>query len=591
MIRKKSIIIRLTGLAILMISSTCLSLPIIQPEINKHSLQNSRGFDPATYTGYVRDQSGTPLKGALVRLFSDGYQVSIDYTDGYGYYCVGNDYISLGQMEVSKSGYYTKIISVSSHGGSYNFNLESITNPLIEDFEFETLGSNPQNWKVHELSGYSEVMIIDSKNEGLVINPSSKMVKISQQVYGASPLIDSIKASNFDPTSPILLSFQLVYTTQNNEEDNYGYVKIFSNSVIELLSIQFSSLGIYFTENGELIRTLLKSDFIQGQLYQVDIAMQFDDEFHIGYTIYIDKQLIMYDSVEVNDNVSYLRFGVNAYSLTNLYIDNVYFNQVNVGNVINNYPISVAYPLCRIFAPEVEGVESYYSVGSIFSVDLTFSIAFGASAGYGGFSISIPLASMNLIEDENRFGFMVDHTDQDEIIFIRNDFLIDIKEIILPGESEVYLELITNLEFIQAEFDEMSVIDYQNQYEDSMLYTSGYSKIGEHLTEYDNPNGKIECYVEEASSTFGISVKLTFGKFITISAKVTFSNTIYARTGLWIDRSIAPKFEYGRPEIFLAHLGIQPYIVKSYTEPNPTPKPIPKPPLFPKPPKPPISPD
>jgi len=410
-------------------------------------------------------------------LFSDGYQVSTDFTDDNGYYCVGNDYITLGQMEASKSGFYTKWKSVSSHGGSYDFYLDIITHPhpLIEDFENDAIGSDPQNWRVTELNGYSKVTIIDSDSEVLNINPSSKMAKISQETSGAAPHMESIEASNFDPSTPIILSFQIAYKTQNVEEDNYGYVNIYSDSVFELLSIKFSSLGIHYTENGERIRTLLTSDFTLGQLYQVDIIMQIDDNSNIGYTIYIDKQLIFYDSVDINDHISYLRFGVNAHSLTKLYIDNIFFNHVEVGNVVIDHPISLAYPLCRLFAPEVKGVESEYHVGSIYSVDLTFLIAFGASAGYFGLSISIPLADMNLIKYKNYYGVMLGQTHQDAIVFIRMDLLIDKKEIILPGESEAYLELFTNLEFIRAEFDDLPVTDYQNQYEESMPYTRGYS--------------------------------------------------------------------------------------------------------------------
>lgn len=84
-----------------------------------------------TYTGYVRDMNGRGISNVYVRLFSQGYQVSTDYTDSNGYYCVGNDIVIGGYISVQKTGWVSQSKSVSTSGGTYNFNLKTSALALV----------------------------------------------------------------------------------------------------------------------------------------------------------------------------------------------------------------------------------------------------------------------------------------------------------------------------------------------------------------------------------------------------------------------------------------------------------------------------
>lgn len=85
----------------------------------------------ATYSGYVRDRNGQAIPYATVRLYSNGYQVSTDYTDYNGYYCVGDFAVSSPYLKVEKTKWVTKTQSVSYRGGTYNFNLYTSACALI----------------------------------------------------------------------------------------------------------------------------------------------------------------------------------------------------------------------------------------------------------------------------------------------------------------------------------------------------------------------------------------------------------------------------------------------------------------------------
>ncbi|MHA1213127.1 MAG: hypothetical protein ACTSSH_11770, partial [Candidatus Heimdallarchaeota archaeon] len=207
------------------------------------------------------------------------------------------------------------------------------------------------------------------------------------------------------------------------------------------------------------------------------------------------------------------------------------------------------------------------------SIDLVFTLTFGAY----GFSVSTPIYEMNLLTNEDFYGMALDYQDPDAIVFIRNNFQADIKEILIPGDNDVFLELYTNVEFMGAEFDDLAVTDYQNQFGENMPYTSGYEMIGEHTKLYSQDYGEEVEYVDEDSSTNQITVKYSSGPFISISGKVTFSDSITVKTYLTVDRAMEPKFEYGRPDIYGAYLQVQPYIVIAYTAPEPPPDPEPDP--------------
>jgi len=110
-----------------------------------------------TYTGYVTNIFGQKVANVYVQLFSNGLQVSTDYTDSNGYYCVGNDYVSNGYIKFSKTNYITKTISVSSSGGQYNVVLASNVLPTYTGYVKTTSGQPIANALVRLFSNDIQV--------------------------------------------------------------------------------------------------------------------------------------------------------------------------------------------------------------------------------------------------------------------------------------------------------------------------------------------------------------------------------------------------------------------------------------------------
>jgi len=150
-----------------------------------------------TYTGYVRSTSGAALSGALVRLYSGGYQVSTDYTDSNGYYCVGNDYVSSPYLKVEKSGYLTQTRSVSTRGGTYNFYLQSNALPSYEGYVRTNKGVLVANALVRLYSGGVQVCTdyTDSSGYYCVGNDHVSSPYITAEKYTNLPQTKSVSSS------------------------------------------------------------------------------------------------------------------------------------------------------------------------------------------------------------------------------------------------------------------------------------------------------------------------------------------------------------------------------------------------------------
>ena len=95
-----------------------------------------------TYTGCVKDIDGDPIQNALVCLYSDSNQVSIDYTDANGNYCVGNDIVINGYITVSKTNYLSQTKTVTSRGGRFDFILVRNVIPAYSGY-IKTHGGEP----------------------------------------------------------------------------------------------------------------------------------------------------------------------------------------------------------------------------------------------------------------------------------------------------------------------------------------------------------------------------------------------------------------------------------------------------------------
>lgn len=193
-----------------------------------------------TYTGYVRSTSGTALSGALVRLYSGGVQVSTDYTDSNGYYCVGNDYVSSPYLKVEKTGYITQTRSVSSSGGTYNFYLQSNVYPTYTGYVRNRNGVLVANALVRLYSGGVQVCTdyTDSNGYYCVGNDhvSSPYIKVEKDPL--VPQTRSVSSSggtyNFYLGEKIAVFFWATDACKNYTIDKYidymddeGYTKIF----------------------------------------------------------------------------------------------------------------------------------------------------------------------------------------------------------------------------------------------------------------------------------------------------------------------------------------------------------------------------
>lgn len=101
-----------------------------------------------TYTGYIRNTDGVAIENAFVQLFSGGVQVSTDYSDSYGHYCVGNDYVISPILRAEKTGCIAQTKSVSTNGGSYSFNLVEPSTPIYTGYIRDNDGNELANVRV-----------------------------------------------------------------------------------------------------------------------------------------------------------------------------------------------------------------------------------------------------------------------------------------------------------------------------------------------------------------------------------------------------------------------------------------------------------
>jgi len=572
----KLLLCGVVGLVLFLIIVPNLSLPGIRQVMKASARPIGDNFP--TYTGTVKDDFGKPIAGAYVRLFSNGLQVSTDYTDSSGYYCVGNDIVSSAQLEVSKSGYYTKTIAVSSRGGTYNFVLASKTF-FYSNFETDSLGGNPSNWQVTEYHDISDVRVVDLAAEGLANGNSRRALKMTQNEYGAAPTVLHFTEA-LSLTTPVLFSFQVAFDTLYDDGSNYAYAKVWTSSGFQLLSLMFTSNSIGLSDDGSAIHPILDPDFQEKEWYQFDILFeQNDGGSSLTYSLYLNKEILVYETISKNVQLKAIEFMVNAHSETSFYVDNVMFGKTIVGATVYNYQAISAESLCRLYAPGVQGVENVYHVGRTRSVKVTIALSAGLSFKFVGVSVSFPIYDMYLYKNDEYYGVSRRYGENDAVVFIKTTYLLDKKAIRLPGETDTYLESISNIRFKEAKFADLSVQDFKNQY-DYLPITEGYKKIGTHTKTYSIHEGAIMEYKQEASSERSVTLSVKLGKFVAIKASLTFSEKVYAQNYLLVDRSIQPKFEYGKPQTHYAYLGIQPYIVKPYSAPNPTPKPPPIKPII-----------
>ncbi|NHJ84803.1 MAG: carboxypeptidase regulatory-like domain-containing protein [Asgard group archaeon] len=523
-----------------------------------------------TVSGHIEDSdTGSGVYQATVKLYdNNGVQVSSTTSDYYGYYSMSFPTTIYADFTVSvkKDGYITEEKQVYSSGSqTLDFNLVF---GFRDDFEVDTIGSNPLNWRVIEQQGFSEVSIVNSDNEGLPFDDPTQLVKISSE-SGLAATMESVDSHNFDSTNPILLSFQAVFNTDAPEwSDNYGAITVFNEDVFELLSIQISSAGIYYAKDNDFY-VLLNVDFNLGQIYTIDIIFQNDENNNIAFTIYVDKELIEFDVIESEaDYLSYLRFSTVAHEHSDLYIDNVYFGNVRTGATVLNDPIIIAYPLCKMFAPQAEGVLSTYEYGHTSGLVITFELNFGGK----GIGFDTPIGTLLDNTNEDHYLVSFDNTGDTKAIFIRNDYEVDRTEILIPNHEGTYLEFYYNLEYQQTKFDKMLYTTFEEQIMNHMIFYGEYinylytsDTTTNPITHYatdpnDNDYTQLEETIIERTTANQLAVAFDI-PFLPIKAKLTFSDVVTART--YLQAKGWAEFRYCLPEVSGAVLQVQPYIVYS----------------------------
>ncbi|MFX0036614.1 MAG: hypothetical protein ACFE9I_13360 [Candidatus Hermodarchaeota archaeon] len=584
---KKIILIGLFGIVALLATSSILSLKGDNSVVSGDAfLSASDRGDVYVYEGYIRDENSIPLTNAHIELISNG-QVLLNHDTGTsGYYRMSTTEVLVNaQLEVSKEGYKTQTRSVSNFGDYENFKLEPQYLYFSDDFNTETTGSNPSNWIVQEDGEYAEVSVISTVTEGIITDSHTKMVKMHENIHFALSEISLTTVYNFNPIDPILLSFQTAFYTNDYENINYGYVHILSSSMYDLLWLRIDRNGIYFAkEGGDLNYEHVYSDFDLNHVYDIDLVFQLDENSHISYTFYVNKEIEKYDTIEVTGkDIGYLKFGAEGFTNANFFVDNVFFGEVAKGNTYINSQLSTAAPLCRLFAPHVQGVRSHYRIEYSKTVTAALSLSIGQI-----WTISVDLINVVIADYTKYYGFSIGYGEEDAIAFIRSDFELDITEIILPGESRVYLELYKNVEHLRSEFDDQSVSDYTTLYgEESLPYLADDSIASEnyHQKTYSQDYGEQIEYEESASATNKVTIKIGYSKYcIGLALKFVLSESMKASTWLTVDRALEPTFAYGKPTVYGAYLQIQPWIVAPWNPPEEDP-PVEDPPVKP-PPKP-----
>lgn len=532
-----------------------------------------------TISGIVNDEElQTEINNAVVKLYDDlGNQVAYTTTD-YGYFTININTPRYGyfRLVISKTGYMPEERQIYSEGS------HSITASLLrclkDDFEGYTIGTNPYMWRINELEGISEVEVVDSTNEGLIGELSAKAVKMEQFVSGDAPYIDNEDALDFNHEKPLLLSFKWAYRTNDDEGINYGYCKVFTTDVYQLINIIFSIDGIYVIEGGSVENIKLLDDITEGQMYQIDIIFQKEATPSTGFTIYINKELMYYGSVAKNEHLSYVRFGAGGFSHSSLYADNIYFGYVNVGSRASDVIVSTAYPFCKMISPAVQGVESRYIIRNESSIKVTISASLGLSGQKGsysgGFEIEKEIYSFYYMYNEDHFVLDIDNDNPDTIVFWKTKYKVNIQEILIPGGTDTYLGLYTDLRFEDAYYTWASEEDYNDTYGNPIpyVYTSDdFSWIADYtMTDYEQDYGEYMVKNDEQSSTNAWEIKggagvgfLTYALF-SITVKATFSNSYYTATQIVVDVAEKPVFQYGRPSQYLAFLNIQPYKILAF---------------------------
>ncbi|NHJ84494.1 MAG: hypothetical protein FK734_03480 [Asgard group archaeon] len=435
--------------------------------------------------------------------------------------------------------------------------------PLGQHFEDQSVGQNPNGWSILEYSGYSDVRIVESTTLGLVNPNTGRLLKITQMQYGAAPMV--YKPVNYDLHNPLLISFEAGLYSQYNDWSDDGYLEMYCNNGQQLtFQLKYDRVCIW---EGTTYCKNVDLDFNEKQMYKYNIILQTDSNGYLDYSIYIDGANYAYGQIGQADELLYLTFGSESYCYTEFYVDNIYIDNVQLTNIQYNIPVHQAIPLCWLFAPEVYGVMSAYHVGDTTSVEIDIKLKLGGSLGKY-VEVELGVSILNWYEEltDNYYGVMLDNNCPDVIMHIRYEYYISKMSIILPGTSEVYMDVLIDCNYAGSKYYYLSADDFLIQYGwvPDNPRNSGVTKIDSHTKTYEQTYGFVMEYKDNnGQQTMSVGAGVSVGLGLMIGAEITYSEAVYAETYLWVNCAVQPFFDYGRPNSYYAYLGIQPYIVKA----------------------------